>query len=1002
MKTGNLVIEMRCHRELIVTNRLDGRFGSFTSGSRSILALLAVTATVIAGSSALFSATMYSPQLQWALASPYGIQRDDTGQVWHAGHVTDVLEVLPGTFLVGADQGGVWQILLNGQATPLSDWWDTPDVYCLAQGPDGPLHVFAGCIGVNGNGALWVTESTTADPLHSWKKVAIPNGTGSVLHIVVLPNSRHIVLACQNGVWWSPLPVPTANQAYTWTAASGIPSGVCWSAAEGPNESLVVAVNSYGLYYGSWTLAGVLQMRQASAPQVDQTQMARTSVASSAADRRVIYAAASSGGGWGDGMYCLLRSTDGGQSWALVSAQVMNNPTATALTDAVGNQGGYNNCLAVSPLDTAIVALGWRTGPFLSQDGGQTWRQYGQFGPGGDSNLHEDLHAVYFNGTRLYIGSDGGLAGGDVQTGAAGPPLLNNLSSIYNQYLATLQFYSRGGNFGPYGTFSADDQFAVGGLQDNGTVYTLWRNRAAWHEAAGGDGGATVVLSGTNLLFDSHGDSCCFLPTVTTWNGVEMGPEEWVPPVLVNGTFAPNTQDANGVTGQGGFELFIEPVPAPRLASQYNSAFSILAVAAVADKVFGLFADNVASPYIHWEEFSPLQLDAGDFITAVGSYDGLDVWAGCNSGRIFRLPSGQSPVEITAPAGAGRITHLLLDASQPPALRGYAAATGGILKYVNGSTVTVNQGFWGMLPLPNSPGILDLAVDWNPTTPTLFVATANRVLLTANEGSSWLEVSAGLPRGIHCSGLCLSGCNLFLSTYGRSVWQARIERPSPVLTSDRTGLNDTTPASAYDGSVVTFFQSSYDNWQYLQIDLRCPTDLWGMRRYMTLDGTDISGDRGPQGEGFSYSDDGMNWTPLLGSTTQGWEAYNNYSPHAWDYVPYGWSAWLYPNNPVRARYVRFNWDGNYDALNEVQLGFGLAPALAPQLNSPTLLPDGSLEFTFAGVPGAAFTVLGTSSLSPPINWSVLGIPAEVGPGQFRFIDPEAVQNAARFYRVVSP
>src|SRR6185503_10999722 len=40
----------------------------------------------------------------------------------------------------------------------------------------------------------------------------------------------------------------------------------------------------------------------------------------------------------------------------------------------------------------------------------------------------------------------------------------------------------------------------------------------------------------------------------------------------------------------------------------------------------------------------------------------------------------------------------------------------------------------------------------------------------------------------------------------------------PVVTSDRAGLNGTTPAMAFDASTATYFRSSYNDWQYLQVD----------------------------------------------------------------------------------------------------------------------------------------------------------------------------------------
>ena len=88
---------------------------------------------------------------------------------------------------------------------------------------------------------------------------------------------------------------------------------------------------------------------------------------------------------------------------------------------------------------------------------------------------------------------------------------------------------------------------------------------------------------------------------------------------------------------------------------------------------------------------------------------------------------------------------------------------------------------------------------------------------------------------------------------------------------------------------------------------------------MTRDGSDASGGRGAQGEAASYSSDGVTWTALSSTTSSGWSGYVNYAPTAWHSLPYGTSAWLRLNQPARARYLRFQWDGNADVLNEVTL-----------------------------------------------------------------------------------
>lgn len=143
------------------------------------------------------------------------------------------------------------------------------------------------------------------------------------------------------------------------------------------------------------------------------------------------------------------------------------------------------------------------------------------------------------------------------------------------------------------------------------------------------------------------------------------------------------------------------------------------------------------------------------------------------------------------------------------------------------------------------------------------------------------------------------------------------------VTGDKPGLNGTTHIMAYDKDLNTYFKSSYDNWQYIEIDMENLVNLLSFRRYMSKDGSNISGTRPNQGESVSYSVDGVTWTELTKDTTRGWENYHNYGArnHAWQSVRYGWSDLLVINTPVTARYVRFSWDGNNDALHEIELNY---------------------------------------------------------------------------------
>jgi hypothetical protein len=72
-----------------------------------------------------------------------------------------------------------------------------------------------------------------------------------------------------------------------------------------------------------------------------------------------------------------------------------------------------------------------------------------------------------------------------------------------------------------------------------------------------------------------------------------------------------------------------------------------------------------------------------------------------------------------------------------------------------------------------------------------------------------------------------------------------------------------------------------------------------------------------------------------------------------------------------------------------------------QLNR--VLPGTVLNFTFANIPNADFTILSTTNVALPVNqWEIFGTPTQIAPGFYYFIDSITTNNKARFYQVVSP
>ncbi len=389
------------------------------------------------------------PNVRWGQADSLAIQIDENADAWQSGRVIDVLALDSGGLLVGTETGGVWSVTSVGQALPLSNDWDDPDITALVFGPDGSRHFYAGCGG--SNGALYETDTSDPLPILAWRQITIPMQTGAIYRVGVLRNSRRIVLACQNGVWWSPIPAaPSARGMYNWQQAPGLPGGTYSGLAVGPNDTFAVALwgpqncpgtaTLTGIFTGAWT-SGNLQMTCSTINGVTVSQVSWISLASCDSNRNVMYALTTDSNGQ---FLAALRSNDGGRNWNATGQTLDGNHSARwTIRSLFGDSGsgGWFKHISVSPSNTETVAFG-SLNPFISTNGGQNWRALGgqwtnpetlTFTP----HHHADVHVIYFdpnNNRRLHIASDGGVA--------TSSDLGGTFSSFFNRQLLTLQFYS--------------------------------------------------------------------------------------------------------------------------------------------------------------------------------------------------------------------------------------------------------------------------------------------------------------------------------------------------------------------------------------------------------------------------------------------------------------------------------------------------------------------------------------------------------------------------------
>lgn len=65
--------------------------------------------------------------------------------------------------------------------------------------------------------------------------------------------------------------------------------------------------------------------------------------------------------------------------------------------------------------------------------------------------------------------------------------------------------------------------------------------------------------------------------------------------------------------------------------------------------------------------------------------------------------------------------------------------------------------------------------------------------------------------------------------------------------------------------------------------------------------------------------------------------------------------------------------------------------------------NGTFGFSFTNTPGVVFTVLSSTNLSLPLsNWIEIGVPMEIAPGQFQFLDAAQSNSPQKFYQVRWP
>ena len=732
----------------------------------------------------LTKASRVVSELGWQRAQSYSIQRDDFRSVWHAGHVTALLT--NGVDVIAANQsGGVWLLHKIGVPTalagytglPLSEAWDSPDVSCLAWVTEGTLAV----VGTSAQ-ALFLLEFQVSlgGHLEFVQSTTMPVPFSRPVAIVTLENPPRMVVLTSRDAWWSPIPQPASNlTGYNWLRAEGLASSNCTGMAVGTEGSVTVA--GFGgspigigtppvggaIYRGTFK-DGVLVFTKSKVEGLDLAKMRTTSVASCEDHRDRMYAVAA---GADNQVLSVIESRDGGANW-----QVKTIPDK----GQAGFQGWYNNCIAVSPQRPDLVVIGWLSGgPFWSDDAGTTWKH--PHVQESNPHLHNDLHTVVLSrgspndNETLFVGGDGGIA--------VSHDLGVNYHSEFNRPLNNLQFY--GGsrptirtNYG--GTFTASSRYPgllAGGLQDNGNVYRCPdRNRDAvavprqadtpWLRHFGGDGDINRFVDALGALVNSNNTSMSL--GLTLWDE-KVGRFPSGPGQVITAD-----DSAAGVVATA-----VEVVALPAFRKDGKLVFAATG-SGDSGVVHGLVADDPAQDRPDARNAKLIKLGSvGNIITAIASRDGSSMMVGTDSGRIVSFDSASGTVTPFALPDVATGIVYRIEIFPTPILAGALpdnafALVGGRILYFNGL-------FWSTTT----------GTDWETfaydiESGRIFGATDGDVFVSNDKGKTWLDASAGLPARPHCSDMRIAadgrgGRDLYLATYGHSVWRATIAQRAKIF-----------------------------------------------------------------------------------------------------------------------------------------------------------------------------------------------------------------------------
>ena len=457
--------------------------------------------------------------------------------------IIDNADASGNTYLAASIGGGIWRGVYNPSSMEMT--WsnlttdiENLDFVSMAQSPKNPLVIYAGTgersLSGDDNGSGIYKSS---DGGATWNNISpkiglkIDPSFANVYRIIVDPNDENIVIiaaerkyysyskifrSSDGGASWDKVYEPTGTSAITQVVAAPSDFNVQYAAVRGGNalrsNDAGITWNELGDFQGTWSYHS------------------RNELVVSHQSTEIIYAGLKVGGS--STPFGLNVSYDGGVNWHHVVENDKFGNTDYNDDGWIGQQGNYNNFIAINPYNDKIVYVGdINIHKFTILDDTTKSSQaitdvYNDIDSDGvqkiNGYVHPDQHTMttFSDGSgnfRLIVGNDGGPAISDMSA----DPGVNDKSWQATEFMwawtpsgsskpqidigyRTTQFYHAA-------KVKGKNQY-IGGTQDNGTYLTREPSISTPQEA-------TRVGSGDGFGVITHWDDPLKMMLTCQYNG---------------------------------------------------------------------------------------------------------------------------------------------------------------------------------------------------------------------------------------------------------------------------------------------------------------------------------------------------------------------------------------------------------------------------------------------------------------------------------------------------